>query len=134
MCYNNSLNGIKFVKDTNGKWGYYEAGADSVTPFKGLPAYQIGTGGNISFNIPIGTTKAYLYRANIRKTGSNDFSIDGNIITKQIILDQQIKYDTIVTCAYYIYKLILNGNAGTITITSSLNVANGVRNFYNLFY
>lgn len=32
---NNSLGGIKFAKDSSGNWGYYEAGADSVTPFKG---------------------------------------------------------------------------------------------------
>ena len=31
---NNNLNGFKFGIDSNGNYGYYKAGADSVTPFK----------------------------------------------------------------------------------------------------
>ena len=63
---NSSLGGLKFGVDSSGNYGYYKAGADSVTPFKTTKVISLGTG--TSFNVTAYegyknfTTSNFLYK------------------------------------------------------------------------
>lgn len=46
---NDSLGGLTFAQDNEGKWGYKPSGADAVIPFNAMKTYKYVTGVTISY-------------------------------------------------------------------------------------